>query len=175
MQALFHGITIAAASGLLFGMAFKPDIAEGGLIPPQIQMAPAGDRQDGVGGDFAFAGRSGPLPDYVIGTDWATPVQPVAFNPADEAPAYADPTASATLRPVFAPAPIRTEIPRADSRLVQLSYPSMEGGVVPPRSRHVAEQITAADAPDLPVPPEPAQTIDVATLDMPVVDITDRD
>ena len=29
MQALFHGITIAAASGLLFGMAFKPDIAEG--------------------------------------------------------------------------------------------------------------------------------------------------
>ena len=172
MQALFHGITVAAASGLLFGMAFKPDIAEGGLIPPQIQMAPAGDRQDGASGDFAFAGRSGPLPDYVIGTDWAAPVQPAAFSPPDEAGAYAEPAPLPTLKPVFTPAPIRAQIPRADSRLVPVSYPSMEGGVVPPRGPHVAEQSTAADAPDLPVLPEPAQTIDVATLDTPVLDTT---
>ena len=42
MQALFHGITIAAASGLLFGMAFKPDIAEGGLIDITMTLTSVG-------------------------------------------------------------------------------------------------------------------------------------
>lgn len=38
MKALFHGITLAAASGLLLGAAFKPDITYGEtVLGPQIQ------------------------------------------------------------------------------------------------------------------------------------------
>jgi hypothetical protein len=37
MKALFHGITLAAASGLLMGAAFKPDITfEEAVLGPQI-------------------------------------------------------------------------------------------------------------------------------------------
>jgi hypothetical protein len=38
MKAIFHGITLAAASGLLLGAAFKPDITYGEtVLGPQIQ------------------------------------------------------------------------------------------------------------------------------------------
>lgn len=40
MKALFHGITLAAASGLLMGAAFKPDITFGeAVLGPQIRYA----------------------------------------------------------------------------------------------------------------------------------------
>jgi len=42
MKAIFHGITLAAASGLLLGAAFKPDITYGEtVLGPQIQYAAA--------------------------------------------------------------------------------------------------------------------------------------
>jgi len=37
MKAIFHGITLAAASGLLMGAAFKPDITfDEAVLGPQI-------------------------------------------------------------------------------------------------------------------------------------------
>lgn len=40
MKAIFHGITVAAASGLLLGAAFKPDITfDQAVLGPQILHA----------------------------------------------------------------------------------------------------------------------------------------
>lgn len=42
MKALFHGITLAAASGLLLGAVFKPDITFGEtVLGPQIHYVGA--------------------------------------------------------------------------------------------------------------------------------------
>ncbi|MDP1873279.1 hypothetical protein [Phenylobacterium sp.] len=42
MKSLFHGITLAAASGLLLGAAFKPDITYGeAVLGPQISYSSA--------------------------------------------------------------------------------------------------------------------------------------
>ena len=42
MKAIFHGITLAAAGGLLLGAAFKPHITYGEtVLGPQIQHAAA--------------------------------------------------------------------------------------------------------------------------------------
>ncbi|MDP2215621.1 hypothetical protein [Phenylobacterium sp.] len=47
MKSLFHGITVAAASGLLLGAAFKPDITfDEAVLGPQILHAAGASAPD---------------------------------------------------------------------------------------------------------------------------------
>lgn len=177
MQAVFHGITIAAVSGLLFGTAFKPNVAEGGLIPPQIQMREGADRLDRDAGGFAFASRYGAqTPDYVLGTDWTKPLQ-VATNEADYG-AY-EATDYQPYVPVEPVSAVRPEYARANPRIVPVaypavehSYPSMGGDILPPRQAPAASDVVDVEPVEVKAPivveqavtPEPAP-MTLASLD----------
>lgn len=127
MQTLFHGITIAAASGLLLGAAFKPQVVEGGFVPPQLAMAPGVDRPDAPSEDFAFAARAtGPAPAYVTGTAWMA--KDAGPAPAPQRLAAAAPPAEPAPRPTpVRLAPARFAEP--DPALTPVSFPSVDGDV----------------------------------------------
>ena len=140
-QALYYSIASAAVAGFLFGGALKlgPNaLAETG--GPRMLITGTGKRviapEYGSGG-VLFASRNGEIPDYVIGTDWA---QPVDFAPAADVYGYAYEYAEADdgyAEPEPAPEPA-PQIDHAafaaplkiSSPPEPVSYPSLDGDVV---------------------------------------------
>ena len=138
-QALYYSIASAAVAGFLFGGALKlgPNaLAETG--GPRMLITGTGKRviapEYGSGG-VLFASRNGEIPDYVIGTDWA---QPVDFAPAADVYGYAYEYAEADYG-YAEPAP--EPVPQVDhaafaapvkisSPPKPVSYPSIDGDVV---------------------------------------------
>ncbi|MDO8410185.1 MAG: hypothetical protein Q7S93_08995 [Phenylobacterium sp.] len=156
MQALFHGITLAVASGLLLGAAFKPDLTYGeAMLGPQIHLPAAEDRDDRPEPQaYAFAqtgDQAGQVPDHVIGYDWVGHDEPaamaVAYGPA--------PMAEPDYEPVVYVEPVRQHRPLQVIRVepptagIVVSYPSMDGDIVPRRMVQAPEPALplAMDAP----------------------------
>ena len=131
-QAFYYSVASAAVAGLLFGGVLKlgPDaLADTG--GPQILITGAGKRaiaqEDGFGG-VLFASRNGEIPEHVIGTDWAQPVdlEPVADVYEYEYAEAATEPAPEVDHAAFA-APVKISAPPA---LKPVSYPSIDGDVV---------------------------------------------
>jgi hypothetical protein len=156
MQALFHGITLAAASGLLLGAAFKPDLTYGeAMLGPQIHLPAAGDRLDRDERLVQARAYSGQVPDYVIGYDWVRPDES-ALMAVDYGPV---PLAEPDYEPVVYVEPVRQQRPLRVARVepppveITVSYPSMDGDIAPPR-RPAASLFAIAEesAPARPTP-----------------------
>ncbi|MDP1618781.1 hypothetical protein [Phenylobacterium sp.] len=149
MQALFHGITVAAATGLLLGASFKPDLTyDEAMLGPQIHLPAAGDRADWPEPQAYASAQAGQVPDYVIGYDWTHRDDPavvaVDYGPAPLAePAY-EPVVY--IEPVRQHRPMnvaRVEPPRAE---IIVSYPSIDGNIAPRRMTEAPEPASAVFA-----------------------------
>ncbi len=159
MQALFHGITVAAATGLLLGATFKPDLTYGeAMLGPQIHLPAAGDRADWQEPQALARAQAGPVPDYVIGYDWVSRDEPAAM-----AVGYGPvPMAEPDYEPVVYVEPVRQSRPTRVARLeppkaeIVVSYPSMDGDIAP---RRVAQRLEPASpmVMDRPAPARPTQ------------------
>lgn len=156
MQALFHGITLAAASGLLLGAAFKPDLTYGeAMLGPQILLPAAGDRLARDQPQVQAATMSGQAPDYVIGYDWVRP-DDSGLMAADYGPV---PLAEPDYEPVVYVEPVRRQPAVRVARVapppveVTISYPSLDGDVAPRRQA----QAQMAVAPAISAPASPTQ------------------
>ena len=134
MRALYLSAATAVIGGLLMGAAIRPrdsDLQER-PVGPQI-IASNGWDEDTAATAPVYT-RAGPVPEYVIGTDWARPqieeVQVAAvYEPAYEPLSYAEP--EIYVRPVSlaaAPAMATEAAPQPARRPV--SYPSLDGDVL---------------------------------------------
>jgi hypothetical protein len=156
MQALFHGITLAAASGLLLGAAFKPDLTYGeAMLGPQIHLPAAGDRRTWDEPQVQAQAYSGQVPDYVIGYDWVRQDKPVVMA-ADYAPA---PLPEPDYEPVVYVEPVRQQRPLRVARVepppveITVSYPSMDGDIAPRRQAEASvTTVATGSAPTRPTP-----------------------
>jgi hypothetical protein len=160
MQALFHGITLAAASGLLLGAAFKPDLTYGeAMLGPQIHLPAAGDRADQREPQALASTKAGPVPDYVIGYDWTRRDEPVAIA-VDYGPA---PMAEPDHEPVVYVEPVRQIRPMRVARVepppaaIVVSYPSMDGDIAPRRAMAETPEPARAMTMDSPATARPTQ------------------
>lgn len=160
MQALFHGITVAAASGLLLGATFKPDLTYGeAMLGPQIHLPAAGDRLERDAPRTQVSTYSGQVPDYVIGYDWTRRDAPAAIA-ADYGPA---PMAEPDYEPVVYVEPVRQMRPVRVARVepppaeIVVSYPSMDGDIAPRRVVAETPEPARAMAMDSPAPARPTQ------------------
>lgn len=141
MRALMVSAATAVVGGLLMGAAIRPTESDLHEQPVGPQIISDGAWEGDTAVVASISRRVGPLPDYVIGTDWAhpksyeTPIAAVYELPDTsdlyEAEAYATPAVYAA-----PPAPAATSDaaiapqPRAEPRRV--SYPSIDGDIVGP-------------------------------------------
>ena len=154
MKALFYGIAISAAAGLLTGGFMRYSERPWDEIPegPQILVSGPSARNADPGGygGAVLTGYSGEVPEYVVGTDWLQPaVYEVAYDePAYEPVVYEHPIReAATETPVQAPAPemTRTVYPSVDGNVLA----GLGGGYVPEPladARHGADPMDAMNA-----------------------------
>ncbi|HEY9218210.1 MAG TPA: hypothetical protein VIO94_09180 [Phenylobacterium sp.] len=72
-RALCQGIAAAAVVGLFLGGALRPELREfeGG---PQMLAGVSGHRTYAWDGSVEFTNANGPVPEYVVGTDFTRPV-----------------------------------------------------------------------------------------------------
>lgn len=145
------GVGIAAAMGVLLGGAMRPQLGVGDRPEgPQMFAGWSGTRSTGPFDDgMTLAYSSGPLPDYVTGTDWkqttSWPQQPqVTRHDPDADYGSAAPTGSEPSAPIQYAGSHWQEAP-AEAPL----YPSVSGGV---RYDHPRTETEATPAP--PPPPE---------------------
>ena len=130
VRTLYAGSTLALAAGLLLGAAMKPDLAaferpEGPQIISQgPQAGPTGPFDDRL----TYAGYSGQIPDYVLGTDWKKLVE--APLPAAEP----EPDVTYYDSPVLDEEPPRAEVGVYTPAVYRTpaedlgAYPSLSGG-----------------------------------------------
>jgi len=151
LKTLFFGVAVAAASGLLMGAAFYPNLNEDKVEGPQIMMSGGGPRGEvAAASDAGWSAYRGHVPDYVVGTDSLKRPQYQALAYEDRAAHdEADTGETADVmayeaQPEVHPANWRDE-PAPPSR-----YPSQTGNMV-----HES---------DLPAPPAPPSDTDEAPL-----------
>lgn len=128
MNSIYAGAGIAAAAGLLMGMAMKPDLGwDDRPIGPQIVAASGGARASGPFDDsgFNYARYNGRVPDYVLGTDWKA--QPLLALDAATPPAEPEPR-SAPAEDTANEAPQFTRADYDVGAAVHVTYPSLDGG-----------------------------------------------
>jgi len=149
VKSLLSGIALAATAGMLMGAAMKPTLDLGDRpAGPQMYAGWSGTRSTGPFDDgMAFAGYSGKVPDYVLGTDmqkaavWAQDSQAAAYEaPIEIAAAETEP------QPVAFTAAPSVDEPAAEPA----TYPSMAGGVAyAPQAAAPAEAAPAPSAASL--------------------------
>lgn len=136
MRAFFVSVATAAIGGLLMGAAIRPTESDLHEQPVGPQIVASSAWEGDVEAVSPVYHRVGPLPEYVIGTDWAHPktyepqIAAVYELPAepevyDEAEAYVMPASYAAASATAVEAE-----PRVEPRPV--SYPSIDGDVVGP-------------------------------------------
>lgn len=106
MKALFHGIAISAAAGLLMGGLMQYAARPGAEVPEGPQMLVSGASVRSLeGGDYgaSLTSYNGQVPDYVVGTDWLAPVS-YEMAAYDEPPAAEEPAPSQPVEIVYASA-----------------------------------------------------------------------
>ena len=104
----FFGVAVAALLGLAVGAAVKPTSAELGQGAAPMEPTTLSETSGEAAPDNAYAAYHGRLPDYVIGTDWAHPKLPVAYEPP---PALSQPLETAEASPPLPTTPARYEEP----------------------------------------------------------------
>ena len=123
LKTLFTGVAGMAAAGLMMGLAMQPDLDEHAVAGPQILAPGGGPRAELAATDPGIAVYKGEVPDYVYGTDWATP-QEADYTDAPQADAYVtDATAVVDQDP---PAPAKPVAWREPPREPTV-YPSIAG------------------------------------------------
>jgi hypothetical protein len=133
MTPLKMSIATAAVAGLLTGGVMKlgPNALADRPIGPQILVSGASKRVIDANGwyaDVQFAGYSGQVPDYVLGTDWTQPqVYDVAFE--DEGYSY---TPAEELAPAQVEKAVLVEETArpAEPAQTEVSYPSVDGDIL---------------------------------------------
>lgn len=137
MKPLCQGVAAASLAGLLLGGVLKPELkVADGPGGPQMLAGISGTRAyPDAQGDVDLTGWSGPVPDYVVGTDSlrrpAYPDDP-AYEPYDDLTTewlytewlYEEPPAD----PVSAPEPLAWEA--AADEPAPLSAPSQSGDIL---------------------------------------------
>lgn len=125
MKALFQGVAIAAAAGLICGGVVKyrprpaPDTPEG---PQMLVSGPSARSAYPEYGGAVLTGYGGELPEYVVGTDWLLPVSdaPAPDEPPAPAGGQAIRAAARQTPAPYAPPPERT----------LTVYPSVDGDIL---------------------------------------------
>lgn len=145
LKRLFSGAAVAVVAGLVMGAAVQPRLQDG-ILAPQQKMAGGGPRTYAMGYEHGIGAYPGPIPDYVIGTNYTRPpvleTQVLAYDDrvdtvAVEAADYAE-TADATASTRWADEPRGEPV-----------YPSQRGNAWNP-----------SDLPPAPAPPEPSEDIE---------------
>ena len=145
LKRLFTGASVAVVAGLLIGGAVQPPLQDG-ILAPQQQVAGGGARNYAIGYEHGVGAYPGPVPEYVIGTNYTRP-QPLE----DQVLAYDDRADAVALdatdyaQTAEATAPVRWEDEPRDEPL----YPSARGNAWNP-----------SDLPPPPEPPEPAEDVE---------------
>jgi hypothetical protein len=149
LRPAIYGMAIATVAGLILGGVSKPDIREmSDLDGPQLVAGQAGERLGpGSAQTASWTSYGGQVPDYVIGTDWILPDQPVEMAQIEPEPEPEPARIVHDAPPVrLAPAKYESE-PAAPP-----SYPSMGGdilaGIETAHARPAAEE--HADEPEAP-------------------------
>lgn len=155
--ALYAGVGVALAAGLLLGAVMKPALRIGAHpAGPQIQAGSSGVRSPAPSdyGGLSYAPYSVEIPDYVLGTDWrktsAWSDPPPAFDHPGEAlegGAQAEPEL-ADEGPLFTSAAYPATSREAPN------YPSLDGGAVYGQDVFAEPPAAAGLVPD--APPEAA-------------------
>lgn len=127
MKALFQGAPFVVAAALLLGAALQPQLAvSDDPRGPQMLMGVSARHAPP---DVSWAAYNGPVPDYVLGTDWTRPPDyPATY----EEPSYVPPEPDPYL-PIEAPLPepvIRQAEPVVATQVIAPRYPSEGGEVV---------------------------------------------
>jgi hypothetical protein len=137
LKRLFTGTALAVVAGLIAGGMVQPRLSDG-IKAPQQEMAGGGARSYAIGYETGVGGFTGPVPDYVIGTNYLNPpapeIQVLAYEDRAEPTAY---DATEYAQTTEAVAPTRWE----DEPREEPLYPSAHGNAFNPS--------------DLPEPPEP--------------------
>lgn len=150
LKTLFSGVAVAAASGLLMGAAFYPNLHEDDIKGPQMLLNGGGPRAEAYATDAGWSAYRGRVPDYVVGTDSLRPPQYQALA-YEERVTHETADTGQTADVMAYEAPIEAQPakwqdePREPSR-----YPSQAGNV--------------AYETDLPAPPPPPSDRDEAPL-----------
>ncbi|WP_296595058.1 hypothetical protein [Phenylobacterium sp.] len=153
LKTLFFGVSVAAASGLLMGAAFYPNLHADDVRGPQMLLSGGGPRSHVETADASWTSYAGRVPDYVVGTDSLRPprYQVLAYDERAEhqTAETGDVADTGDVMAYEAPAQVQPaqwrEEPREPAR-----YPSQAGNVV-------------YEA-DLPAPPPPPSDQDEAPL-----------
>lgn len=125
LRPAIYGMAIATVAGLILGGVSKPDIREmTDLDGPQLVAGQGGERLGpGSVQTASWTSYGGQVPDYVIGTDWTQPDQPVEMALAEPEPEPA--------RIVYEAPPVRLAPVKYESEpAAPPSYPSMGGDIL---------------------------------------------
>jgi hypothetical protein len=150
LKPLAIGVGAAAATGLLLGAAMQPDLREPAEAEgPQMLTGVSGAREAPVYAAGGAGAYQGPVPDYVLGTDWLKAQQAEAPEaaPTDEVEVVC-PDDYEDAEPI---AVVRWEEPPRQPP----HYPSMHGGV----AYGVAY---GGELPPPPPPPEDTNLVEMA-------------
>ena len=145
LKRLFTGAALAVVAGLTIGAAIQPPLQDG-ILAPQQKMAGGGPRNYAIGYEHGVGAYPGPVPEYVIGTNYTRP-QPLE----EQVLAYDDRVDTGTAeaadyaQTAEASAPVRWEVEARDEPL----YPSVRGNAWNP-----------SDLPEAPEPPAPTEDVE---------------
>lgn len=123
MRAIFVSVATAAVGGLLMGAAFRPSANDLHEQPTGPQIVAYGAWEGDTGSASLLIARSGPTPEYVIGTDWTRPGNYQTDVAAIfDTQAYVEPVSY----PLAAEAVPAVEV----SAPVRISYASLDGDIL---------------------------------------------
>jgi hypothetical protein len=146
LKRLFSGAAMAVVAGLMVGAAIQPPLQDG-ILAPQQQVAGGGARNYAIGYEHGVGAYPGPVPDYVIGTDYTRP-QPLE----DQVLAYDDRADTGTAEAADYAQTAEATTPASwivEGARDEPQYPSVRGNAWNP-----------SDLPAAPEPPEPSEDVE---------------
>lgn len=147
-KAVLAGVALALALGCGLGAVLRSNVRDA-LQSQNQPMAPAPEgAEPTVRYSSVYETRSGPTPDYVIGTDWLPKPDDPRLNAVEPEPEARDEALAAApaVPPIPSPAPAPPRPPAPD-----IDYPSMTGDITAGATRP-----PATPEPDAPPQPPPA-------------------
>lgn len=138
---LLVGAVAAAAVGMLLGGSLQPNLREGESTGPRTLIAGGGTRETPAAADPGVTVYPGHVPDYVLGSDRITSLEP-ELEPAGDFETYMAATGDEVANNADPADLVRTPEPHL-GRQAPAAYPSHTGGMV-----------HESDLPSPPAPPE---------------------
>ena len=127
------GAALALVAGVMLGGAMQPNLTED-FIGPHTLVPGGGERATNIGAQASVADYAGPVPEYVVGTDWTRPREVTLASepeapPVEDAPEVTIYTSETSGVAAREPARIVRSTWRDDVREPAV-YPSARGGVI---------------------------------------------